>query len=494
MINYAYVDTVNEKKLTEDAIRTILKDLDPHSAYIPAEDLKDANEPLVGNFDGIGIQFNILDDTIFVTNTISGGPSEKVGIQAGDRIVKIDNENVAGIKIKNNDVLKKLRGPKGTKVTVSMARHDEPALLDFVITRDKIPLFSVDASYMAAPEIGYIKISRFADTTVEEFKVALSKLKAQGIKNLILDLSDNGGGYLNRAIELADEFLGDKKRVVFTEGVHQPKQESYATPSGGWEKGKLVVMIDEYSASASEIVSGALQDWDRALVVGRRSFGKGLVQKPFNLPDGSVVRLTVARYYTPSGRCIQKSYEKGDEDYEKDIYNRSQHGELYSADSIHFSDSLKYFTNSKRIVYGGGGIMPDVFVPLDTNLFSTYYRDLQRKGILNEFTLSFVDQNRNKLNSKFPDVATLRKNFNVEDNDFLTKFFAFAEKKDVKKDEQGWKTSEVLIKTQLKALVARDLFNVEAYFQVINEINNVFNKAVESIQNNTFDKMKIAEK
>lgn len=410
MINYAYVDTVNNKKITEDAIRAILKDLDPHSAYIPAEDLKDANEALVGNFEGIGIQFNILEDTIFVTNTIPGGPSEKVGILAGDRIVKIDTAVVAGIKIKNNDVLKKLRGNKGTKVTVGIMRRDEPGLLDFIITRDKIPLFSVDAAYEAAPGIGYIKISRFADSTVDEFQKALAKLKDKGIKSLVLDLSGNGGGYLNRAIELADEFVGDKKKIVYTQGAHAPMQESYATSAGGWEKGKLVVIIDEYSASASEIVTGAIQDWDRGLVVGRRSFGKGLVQKPLNLPDGSVIRLTIARYYTPSGRCIQKPYQKGEEDYELDIYNRVKNGELYSADSIHFDDSLKYFTNNRRPVYGGGGIMPDVFVPADTMPVSTYSRDLQRKGITNEFTLSYVDRNRSKLMSAYPDIdaSTLR--------------------------------------------------------------------------------------
>lgn len=492
MIQYAYVDTVNENRITEDAIRAVLKDLDPHSAYIPAEDLKSANEPLLGKFEGIGIQFNILEDTIFVTNTIAGGPSEKVGLLAGDRIVKIEGVNVAGIKITNNDVLKKLRGDKGTKVTVSIFRRGEPELLDFLITRDKIPLYSVDAAYVAAPEIGYIKVSRFADSTVEEFREALKKLKEQGIKSLVLDLTGNGGGYLNRAIELADEFLNEGKRVVYTEGTHAPRQESFATSQGGWEKGKLVVMIDEYSASASEIVSGAVQDWDRGLIVGRRSFAKGLVQKPFPLPDGSAVRLTIARYYTPSGRCIQKSYEKGDEDYDNDIYNRQLKGELFSADSIHFSDSLKYFTNSKRTVYGGGGIMPDVFVPLDTTIISTYSRDLQRKGILNDFALGYVDRNRNKLISAYPDLSTFIKNFTTDEK-FLNEFFAFADKKEVKKNEQDWQTSSLLIQTLLKALVARDLYNSQAFYPVFNEINDTFKKAIECIQNNTFDKMKIAE-
>jgi len=496
MIQYVYVDTVNEKQLTEDAIRAVLKDLDPHSVYIPAEDLKDANEPLVGNFEGIGIQFNILDDTILVTNTIPGGPSEKVGLLAGDRIVQIDTSIVAGIKIKNNDVIKKLRGTKGTKVTVHIFRRGETELLDFIIIRDKIPLFSVDASYIVAPGIGYIRLNKFSDATVEEFREAMNKLKGEGMKSLILDLQMNGGGYLNRAVELADEFLDDKKRIVYTQGEHQPRQENFATSAGGWEKGKLVVLIDEGSASASEIVSGAVQDWDRGLIVGRRSFAKGLVQKPFQLPDGSAVRLTVARYYTPSGRCIQKKYEKGDkgdEDYDLDLYNRQKSGELFSADSIHFSDSLKYFTNAKRVVYGGGGIMPDVFVPLDTSMVSNYYRDLQRKGILNEFTLSYVDENRSSLNANYKNVAQFKKNF-LTDVAFMGKFFAFAEKKEVKKDEIGYKTSTVHLQTQLKALIARNLWNNDAYFQIFNDISNTFQKAVECIKDNTFDRMKIAEK
>lgn len=494
MLNYAYVDTINEKKLTEDAIRAVLKDLDPHSVYIPAEDLKDANEALVGNFEGVGIQFNILEDTIFVTNTIPGGPSEKVGILAGDRIVKIDTSVVAGIKIKNNDVLKKLRGNKGTKVNVGIARRGEANLLDFTITRDKIPLFSVDASYQAAPGIGYIKISRFADSTVDEFKEALKKLKDQGITSLILDLTQNGGGYLNRAIELADEFLSDHKRIVYTQGVHAPMQENYSSAAGGWEKGKFVVMIDEYSASASEIVTGAVQDWDRALVVGRRSFGKGLVQKPLSLPDGSVIRLTVAHYYTPSGRCIQKSYQKGEEDYEEDIVNRVKNGELYSADSIHFNDSLKYFTNNKRPVYGGGGIMPDVFVPADTMPVTSYSRDLQRKGITNDFTLSYVDRNRTKLLATYPDIDSYKKNFKTDDT-FMNEFFAFADKKGLKKDDESLKRSSLFIQTILKSLIARDLYSSGAFYEVYNDVmNDTYKKAIECIHNNTFDKMKIAEK
>lgn len=493
MIDYAYVDTSNQEALAEAAIKAILKDLDPHSVYIPAKELKDMNEPLVGKFDGVGIQFNIFEDTIMVTQTIPGGPSEKIGIRAGDRIVKIDNIAVTGIKITNNDVMKKLRGDKGTKVMVSIYRRGETELLDFEITRDKIPLFSIDASYMANPETGYIKISRFADTTVDEFKAALGKLKNEGMKSLILDLTGNGGGYLNRAIELADEFLSDNKKIVYTEGRTSPKQEFSSSSIGGFEKGKLVILIDENSASASEIVSGAVQDWDRGLIIGRRSFAKGLVQKPFPLPDGSAVRLTVARYYTPSGRCIQKSYVEGDEEYEMDINNRFKHGELYSADSIKFDDSLKFYTDAKRVVYGGGGIMPDIFVPLDTSMNSKYHNDLIRKSVLYEFALSYTDNNRKNLGTTYPDILTYRSKFVVNDK-MINDMVAYGEKKGVPKDSTGLATSRKLIEVQLKALVARDLWNTDSYWQVINDINPFYSKALESLKNDTFDKMKIAEK
>ena len=366
-------------------------------------------------------------------------------------------------------------------------------MLTFDITRDKIPLFSVDASYKIDPDIGYIKISRFADNTVEEFKEALAKLKAEGIKSLILDLTGNGGGYLNRAHQLADEFLSDGKRIVYTEGRSQPREDYYATAAGGWEKGKLVVMINEYSASASEIVSGAIQDWDRGLIVGRRSFGKGLVQKPYSLPDGSAVRLTVARYYTPSGRCIQKPYQEGHEDYSDDISNRFKHGELYNADSIRFNDSLNYATNAKRTVYGGGGIMPDVFVPLDTNFSTKYYSDLIRKAAMSEFALTYTDNNRNKLKAEFETVEKFKKQF-VLDDTMMEQFYAFADKKGVKKDEEALKRSGDMIRSQIKALIARDLFNFSAYFYIINDKDETFRKAVESIKDNTFDKYKIAVK
>lgn len=491
IINYAYVDTVNQDKITDDAIRALLKDLDPHSVYIPADELKETNEPLVGKFEGVGIQFNILEDSIMVTQTIAGGPSEKLGIRSGDRIVKIDDQNVANIKITNNDVLKKLRGDKGTKVKVAIYRRNTPALVEYTITRDKIPLFSVEASYMAAPGVGYIKISRFADTTVDEFKDALAKLKEQNIQSLVLDLTGNGGGYLNRAIELADEFLASGKKVVYTEGRNTMRQESYSTGAGGWEKGKLVVLVDENSASASEIVSGAIQDWDRGLIIGRRTFAKGLVQKPFPLPDGSAVRLTIARYYTPSGRCIQKHYEPGDENYEMDLSNRYMHGELYSADSIKFIDSLKYNTNAGRVVYGGGGIMPDIFVALDTSMNSKYYEELRRKNVLGEFSLSYTDDNRASLKQSYTDVFSFKKGFHTE-GDFMSKFTAYAEKKGVKMDDEGFKTSQKLIETQLKGLVARDLFGLNAYYVIVNDINPFYTKALHSLEDNTFEKMKIA--
>lgn len=490
MINFAYVDSVNDEQLTEEAIRALLKTLDPHSVYIPAKELKEMNEPLVGNFEGVGIQFNIMEDTILVTQTIPGGPSEKLGIRAGDRIVKIDTSNVAGVKITNNDVMKKLRGAKGTKVNVLISRRGETDLLEYQITRDKIPLFSMDASYMVSPETGYIKISRFADSTVEEFKEALAQLKKEGMNSLILDLSGNGGGYLNRAVELADEFLDDKKLVVYTEGRTSPKQEYKSSSVGGFEKGKLVVLIDEASASASEIVSGAIQDWDRGLIVGRRSFAKGLVQKPFPLPDGSAVRLTVARYYTPSGRCIQKPYEKGDE-YESDFTLRANRGELYHADSIKFVDSLRYETAAKRFVYGGGGIMPDVFVPLDTSYFSKYLNDLQRKNVIFEFALNYTDRNRKSLVASYPDVKAFKARFKA-DQKFIDEFIAFADKKGVAFDSTGYQTSKDRIQVLLRANVARDLWNTAAFWQVFNDSNPFVQKALTSLRDDTFEKMKIA--
>lgn len=491
-IKYAYVDTVDEKKITDDAIRAMVKDLDPHSVYIPVDEMREMNEPLVGKFEGIGIQFNILEDTIMVTQTIPGGPSEKLGLRQGDRIVKIDGVVKAGIKITNNDVLKLLRGTKGTKVTVSILRRGNPDLIDFNITRDQIPLFSLDASYMVTPKIGYIKISRFADNTVEEFKAALANLKGQGLESLILDLQDNGGGYLNRAVELGDEFLSDGKKIVFTRGRTTQSEDYNATSTGGWEKGKLAILINESSASASEIVSGAVQDWDRGLIIGRRSFGKGLVQKPIQLPDGSAIRLTVAHYYTPSGRCIQKPYELGDEEtYDLDFSNRIKNGELTNPDSIHFSDSTKYFTNNKRLVRGGGGIMPDLFVPLDTTEFSTFFSDLRRQNAFNDFILAYVDNNRSELKKTYPTLADFKNKFVVTEK-FMNDFLANAEKLKVKKDSVGLKQSYELIRLNIKAIIAQNLWNVEGAIEVYNERNMAMKKAIEALNDNTYEKMKIA--
>lgn len=365
--------------------------------------------------------------------------------------------------------------------------------MDYVITRDQIPLFSVDAAYEVAPQVGYIKLSRFSDSSVDEFRKALDKLKEQGITSLILDLQNNGGGYLNRAVGLSDEFIAEGKKLVFTKGKLSNQEDYIASAKeGGWEKGKIAILIDESSASASEIVSGAVQDWDRGLIVGRRSFGKGLVQKPYNLQDGSVLRLTVAHYYTPSGRCIQKPYTLGDdEDYALDFSNRLKQGELFHQDSVHFSDTTQYFTNSKRVVKGGGGIMPDIFVPLDTTTNSQYYTDLLRKNVLNDFALTYVDNNRNKLKSNYADVNAFKNGF-ILDEKFMNDFFKAGEKAGVTKDSAGWATSGAMIRIHLKAIVARNLWDTSAYMQVINDVNHALQKAIEAIQNNTFEKLKIA--
>lgn len=494
-INYAYVDSTSENDIVENAIVQVLKDLDPHSVYIPKEELKKMNEPLVGNFEGIGIQFNILNDTLLVVSPISGGPSEKVGILAGDKIITVDGESIAGVGLKNSDVQDKLRGKKGTKVDVEIKRRNTEKLLDFTITRDKIPIFSVDASYMATPEIGYIKVNRFAKNTNEEFKEGLTKLKEQNMKHLIVDLSGNGGGYLKTAIEMADELLDDKKLIVFTEGNKNPKQEYFTTTKGGFEKGKLVILIDEGSASASEIVSGAIQDYDRGLVIGRRSFGKGLVQKPFSLPDGSAIRLTVARYHTPSGRCIQRPYDGGKEEYYKELNRRYESGELMSQDSIEFPDSLKFETlNSKRTVYGGGGIMPDIFVPIDTTLYSEYFGKVNRKGLFNEFTLNYMDNNRKRLSSKYgEDVTAFMSDFDAE-KELLPDFISFASENEIEENKEQIETSKLALAIRLKALVARNLWGTSAFYQVHNALNNAYQRAIDEINSDTFKKEKLVYK
>lgn len=481
LIETFYVDTVNQDKLSEEAIIAMLKYLDPHSIYISKEEVEEMNEPLQGNFEGVGVQFNILNDTIVVVSPIPGGPSEKVGIQAGDRFVTINGENVAGIGIKNKDVVEKLRGAKGTTVDVGMARKGTKEILEFTITRDKIPIYSLDAAYMINKEVGYIKLNRFAATTMDEYYKAIGNLKSKGAKHLIVDLQGNSGGYLNTAIDLADEFLKDKKLIVYTEGTKSPKHEYKATGRGNFEEGKVVMLVDEGSASASEILSGAIQDWDRGVVIGRRSFGKGLVQRPFNLPDGAMIRLTIARYYTPTGRLIQKSYENGFNDYSRDLINRYNSGEFLSEDSIHFPDSLKYKTlQNKRNVYGGGGIMPDIFIPIDTSNYSEYHRDIVRKGILNRFILTYVDNHRQSLKESYPNFEKFKTTFLVDDK-MLKELTDFAEKEKVEFKEGEFEKSKALMGIQVKALIARDLWDSSEYYEIMNVENEALQKAIEVI-------------
>ena len=484
LINYFYVEKVDQQKLADDAIINMLKELDPHSVYISKKEVDETNEPLVGNFDGVGIQFQLFHDTIMVISPVPGGPSEKLGILAGDKIIRINGVDAFGSKITNSYVLGHLRGPKGSKVMVNILRKGHKDLLEYTITRDKIPLNSIDATLMLTPDIGIIKLSRFARTSMDEFNESLGKLKAAGMKSLILDLRGNSGGYLDVAVDLADQFLIADKLIVFTEGLHSPKQEFRASFQGGFETGKLVVLIDEGSASASEIVSGAVQDWDRGLIIGRRSFGKGLVQRPYMLPDSSMIRLTTARYYTPTGRCIQKSYKDGAKNYFEDVYKRYKHGEFIHADSIHFPDSLRFYTDNKRTVYGGGGIMPDIFIPLDTTFNSKYYTDLWRKGLLNEFSTQYIEDNRKSLLKQFPKVKIFVDNF-VFDDTLLGQFVEFAEKRGILRDEKGLELSGKEIRYVIKGLIARGLFNVDAYFQVISGIDDELQKAVEMINDDS---------
>lgn len=477
-----YVDETDENKLVESAIMAMLKELDPHSTYSNAEEVKKMNEPLQGNFDGIGIQFNMMEDTLLVIQPVSGGPSEKIGIRAGDRIVYVNDTLIAGVKMSTEDIMRRLKGPKGTKVNLKIVRRGVNELLSFMVVRDKIPVHSLDASYMITPKIGYIKINRFGATTHEEFMNALASLKGQGMQDLILDLQGNGGGYLNAAIDIANEFLGQGELIVYTEGRRNPRHEFVAKGDGKHQQGKLVVLVDEYSASASEIVSGAVQDWDRGAVVGRRTFGKGLVQRPIELPDGSMIRLTVARYYTPAGRCIQKPYDSV-EKYNADLIERYNRGEMMSADSIHFPDSLKCKTLKEgRTVYGGGGIMPDYFVPVDTTLFTPYHRQLSNKGVILKVHFQLIDAHREEWKKDYQDYALFCKKFDLSDS-MMKQLIAEGEKEGVTFNEKQYKKSEPLIKLQLKALIARDLWDMNEYYHTINAVNESVKKAVELLKN-----------
>lgn len=482
LIEFAYVDSTDPPKLVEKAIIAMLKDLDPHSAYISRDDVQKVNEPLEAEFEGIGVTFQLFNDTILVISPVPGGPSDKLGILAGDKILKINGEDAFGPKVNNEYVMDRLRGKKGTSVDVSILRSGRDNLLEFTIIRDKIPLNSIDATYMVAPQIGYIKLTRFAKSSMAEFHESITQLREQGMKDLILDLRSNSGGFLNVAVELSDQFLPDKKLIVYTKGLRSPRQEFFSTINGDLTEGKLIVLINEGSASASEIVSGAMQDWDRGLIVGRRSFGKGLVQRPFNLPDGSLIRLTTARYFTPTGRCIQKPYDEGTEEYYKDLKNRLDNGELVDAKTISFPDSLKYFTPNGRVVYGGGGIMPDVFVPLDSTRFSDYYSDLVRTGIFNTFTLNYLEKNRNKLVEKYPDFEAFDKNFKVT-TEMFDDFLALAlEKKVERKADDKYFYPVADLKTQIKAMIARNLWDTNAYFRIINPLDKELKVAVDLIQ------------
>lgn len=545
LINYFYVDTANLDIIADKGIEAMLKELDPHSIFINKDEVKKMNEPLEGNFDGIGVSFQFMNDSIHVVEVISGGPAEKVGMLAGDIIIKVDDDVATGDSIKNDWVFKHLRGEKGTKVKVTVKRANRKEPIIFTITRDKIPLHSIDTWFMVDEQIGYVRLSRFAQTSTDEFIQAVKELQKEGMKDLIFDLRSNGGGYLNIAFEIGDHFLSGNKMIVYTEGVKSPKQTYDATRKGLFEEGRLIILVDEYSASASEIVSGAVQDWDRGIILGRRTFGKGLVQRPFTLEDKSQIRLTTSRYYTPSGRCIQKPYDEGVEAYKNDYAQRYKHGEMTNADSIHFADSLKYKTNKGRTVYGGGGIMPDIFIPMDTSRASDYLINLRSKSLFNNFALNWVEENRENFLKKAPEFSKFSKEY---DKLYLLKDFeAYAEKEGVTKNEikKEWvnqivmdylkneindsnaanyqsyeeyakkltakenlvkeiiekakaedkkaenlnKESEIYIATTLKALIARNLYGTKYFYMCTSETDDELQKAIEILKNGEYEKI-----
>ncbi|MAO46024.1 MAG: peptidase S41 [Crocinitomicaceae bacterium] len=495
MLDRLYVDSINADELVETAIEKMLEELDPHSIYFSEEDLKASNEPLDGSFEGVGIQFNIFKDTIMVVTPITGGPSERLGIMSGDRIVQVDEEPTAGVGITNKDVIRLLKGPKGTTVKCYIKRDGEMDLLEFDIVRDKIPIYSVVASHMIDDEIGYIKINRFAKTTMEELRTALSDLNALGMKDLILDLQGNGGGMLRTAINMSDEFLSGDKLIVYTEGRAFPREDTHASYKGLFEKGRLVVLMDGGSASASEIVAGAVQDWDRGLVVGRRSFGKGLVQRPINLGDGSAVRMTVQKYFTPSGRCIQKPYDEGIEAYRNDPITRFENGELHSLDSLKLPDSLKYTTNIKnRTVYGGGGIIPDIFVPIDTTSNSESFRKTLNKGLMNKYAHEYVDSKRIKLSKKYPTEDDFINNYSLSERE-IADFIAFVyEDSKIEITEEDWKVSGEAIKIRITAFIGRNLYEPSTFYRVIAGLNETLQEAIEILKDGRFEKARLAHR
>lgn len=495
-IDKLYVDEVQNKELMDAAIVAMLEKLDPHSVYISKEEVDDANQRIDGSFVGIGIRFQILKDTLIVVETISGGPSEKLGIRAGDKIVAIEGQNVAGVGLKNSQVREKLLGDLGTKVRVDVVRRGLKKPQNYVITRDRIPVNSVDCSYIVSPGIGYIKLNSFSRSSHDEITKSIKKLKEQGMESLILDLQGNGGGLLNQAQLLGDEFLSGDKLIVYSEGRAYPRQELKANPKskGNWETGNLVVLTDENSASASEILAGAIQDWDRGLIVGRRSYGKGLVQRPIDLTDGSQIRLTIARYFTPSGRFIQKPYDDIDE-YRKDYLNRLHHGEMSHQDSIKLPDSLKFATRiTNRPVYGGGGIMPDVFVPIDTSEVTDLYRDAASTGAFSTFPLTYVEDHRDEMNKKYETLEAFKENFRTTDK-FMDEFFAYVKKEnaDFKFNEEQYKLSKDVMSLRLKAAIAQDLFGTEAFYQIYNAKNEILQEAIAILQNDKYNSMNLAK-
>lgn len=545
LIDYFYVDTANLERISEKGIEAMLKELDPHSIFITKDEVKKMNEPLEGNFDGIGVSFQFMNDSIHVVEVISDGPAEKVGMLAGDIIIKVDDDVATGDTIKNDWVFKHLRGEKGTKVKVTVKRAGRKEPIVFTITRDKIPLHSIDTWFMVDEQIGYVRLSRFAQTSTEELLEAIKSLQKEGMKDLIFDLRGNGGGYLNVAWEIADHFLAGNKMIVYTEGIHSKKQAYNTIKRGSFEEGRLIILVDEYSASASEIVSGAVQDWDRGVIIGRRTFGKGLVQRPFTLEDKSQIRLTTSRYYTPSGRCIQKPYDEGVEAYQNDYAQRYKQGEMTNADSIHFADSLKYKTNNGRTVYGGGGIMPDVFIPMDTSRASDYLINLRSKSLFNNYSLNWVEKNREDFLKKAPEFKDFSKEY--DKLNLLKDFEAYAEKEGVTKTEvkKEWvnqivmdylksemsdsnavsyqsyeeyaksltskeklvkeiiekakiedkkaerlnKESEIYIATTLKALIARNLYGTKYFYMCTSETDKELKKAIEVLKGGDYEKI-----
>lgn len=480
-IRREYVDSVNVSDLQQSAIEGILSSLDPHSQYITAEEFNEVNDPLLGNFDGIGVQFRMESDTVYIINTIPGGPSEKAGILGGDRIVTVNGETIAGVKMSNNDVMKRLKGTRGTKVNVGVLRRGVAGLIDFELTRDVIPTYSIDASFITEPGVGYIKLSKFSATTSQELGKALSDLIYEGMESLILDLRGNSGGYLQTAITVSDEFLTEGKLIVYTQGLNRPKQTANATATGLFEKGNLIILIDEGSASSSEIVAGAIQDNDRGMIIGRRSFGKGLVQEQLALPDGSALRLTVARYYTPTGRSIQKPYENGHSDeYKNELYERMVHGEMEEADSVKFADSLRYTTPGGRVVYGGGGIMPDVFVPVERDERYSYYNEILGRGLVYQYAFQYTDRYRKDL-KKYNSVAEYDQNF-VVDQAMIADFVKFADEKGVAPDREGLNFIRTDLQNFLKSLIARNIFDEQAFYTIFLRTDKTYLRAIQELK------------